>query len=104
MKQARRTGKRLLRCPLSIKQKAQALGTFIDSCMAKSMPLDLMTMSDISKCDAIKLKTCKRLYKIPRSTLSAMIHHERDRAGLSPNFEECDVCQPDMYAPDKSSA
>jgi hypothetical protein len=55
LKEARRKGKRLLMSPLSIKQKAQALDTVIGSCMAFSMPLGLMTLSDVSACDAIKL-------------------------------------------------
>ena len=46
------------------------------------MPLGLMTLSDVSKCDAIKLNICKRIYKLPRSTPSAMIHQDRERAGL----------------------
>jgi len=46
---------------LSIKQEAQALDTVIGSCMAYSMPLGLMTLSDVSKCDAIKLNICKRV-------------------------------------------
>ena len=50
--------------------------------MAYSMPLGLMTLSDVSKCDAIKLNICKRMYKLPRSTPSAMIHQDRERAGL----------------------
>ena len=41
-----------------------------------------MTLSDVSKCDAIKLNICKRIYKLPRSTPSAMIHQDRERAGL----------------------
>ena len=68
--------------PLSIKQKAQALDIVIGSCMAYSMPLGLMTPSDVSKCDAIKLNICKRMYKLPRSTPSAMIHQDRECAGL----------------------
>ena len=68
--------------PLSSKQKAQALDTVIGSCMAYLMPLGLMTLSDVSKCDAIKLNICKRIYKLPRSTPSAMVHQDRERAGL----------------------
>ena len=82
LKEARRKGERQLTCPLSPKQKAQALDTVIGSCMAYSMPLGLMTLSDVSKCDAIKLNICKRIYKLPRSTPSAMIHQDRGRAGL----------------------
>ena len=73
LKEARRKGERLLMSPLSIKQKAQALDTVIGSCMASSMPLGLMTLSDVSKCDAIKLNICKRISKLPRSTPAAMI-------------------------------
>ena len=80
LKEAKRKGARLLMSPLSTKQKAQALD--IGSCMAYSMPLGLMTLSDVSKCDAIKLNICKRVYKLPRSTLSAMIHQDRERASL----------------------
>ncbi len=68
--------------PLSIKQKAQALDTVIGNCMAYSMPLGLMTLSDVSKCDGIKLIICKRIHKLPMSTPSAMIHQDRERAGL----------------------
>ena len=68
--------------PLSTKQKAQALDIVIGSCMAYSMPLGAMTLSDVSKCDAIKLNICKRMYKLPSSTPSAMIHQDRERAGL----------------------
>ena len=50
--------------------------------MAYSMPLGLMTLSHVSKCDAIKLNICKRIYKLPRSTPSAMIQQDRERAGL----------------------
>ncbi len=73
LKEARQKGERLLMSPLSIKQKAQALDTVIGSCMASSMPLGLMTLSDVSKCDAIKLNICKRISKLPRSTPAAMI-------------------------------
>ncbi len=82
LKEAKRKGDRLVMSPLSIKQKAQALDTVIGSCMSYSMPLGLMTLSDISKCDAIKLNICKRIYKLPRSTPSAMIHQDREHAGL----------------------
>jgi len=82
LEEARRKGERLLMSTLSIKQKAQALDIVIGSCMAYSMPLGLMTLSDVSKCDAIKLNICKRIYKLPRSTPSAMIHQDRERAGL----------------------
>ena len=82
LKVAKWKGKRLLMSPLSSKQKAQAIGTVIDSCMAYSMPLGLITLSDVSKCNTIKLNICKRIYKLPRSTLSAMIHQDRERAGL----------------------
>ncbi len=51
LKEARQKGERLLMSPLSIKEKAQALDTVIGSCMASSMPLGLMTLSDVSKCD-----------------------------------------------------
>ncbi len=61
LKEARRQGERLLMSTLSIKQEAQALDTVIGSCMAYSMPLGLMTLSDVSKCDAIKLNICKRV-------------------------------------------
>ena len=84
LKEAKRKGERLLMSPLSTKQKAQALDNdnVIGSCMAYSMPLGLMTLSDVSKFDAIKLNICKRMYKLTRSTSSAMIHQDRERAGL----------------------
>ena len=72
LKKARQKGERLLMSPLSIKQKAQALDTVIGSCMAYSMPLGLLTLSDVSKCDAIKLTICKRIHRLPRSASSAM--------------------------------
>ena len=68
--------------PLSTKQKAQALDAVICSCMAYSTPLGPMTLSDVSKCDAIKLDICKRTYKLLRSMLSAMIHQDKEHAGL----------------------
>ena len=76
LKEAKRKGERLLMSPLSTKQKAQALN------MACSMPLGLMTLPDVSKCDATKLNICKRICKLPRSTPYAMIHQERQHAGL----------------------
>ena len=50
--------------------------------MAYSMPLSLTTLSDVSKCDAIKLNICARIHQLPRSTLSAVLHHDGERAGL----------------------
>ena len=41
-----------------------------------------MTPLHVSKGDAIKLKICKRMYKLPRSTPSAMIHQDKERPGL----------------------
>ncbi len=68
--------------PLSIKQRAQTLDTAIGSCMAYSTPMGFKTLSDVSKCDAIKANIRKRICKLPRSMPSAMIHQDRDRAGL----------------------
>ena len=84
LKEAKRKGERLLMSHLSTKQKAQTLDIVVGSCMAYSLPLGLMTPSDVSKSDAIKLNICKRMYKLPRSTPSAMIHQDRERAGLGP--------------------
>ena len=72
----------LLMSPLSIKQKAQAVDTIIGSYMAYLMPLGLMTLSDVSMCDATQLSIRERIYKLPRSTPSAMIHQDRERARL----------------------
>ena len=101
-------GERLLMSPLSIKQKPQALDTVIGTFMPYSMPLSLMTLSNVSKCDDIKLNICKRINKLPRSTPSAMIiildnppRQEACRSGR--NLEEGDLCQADMHIPDKSS-
>ncbi|DBB13418.1 TPA: hypothetical protein ACH3X3_15251 [Trebouxia sp. C0006] len=82
LKEAKRKGERLVMSPLSTKQKAQALDTVIGNCMPYSMPLGLMTLSDVSKCDAIKVNICKRIYKLPRSITSATIHQNREHAGL----------------------
>ena len=49
---------------------------------SNAMPLGLMTLSDVGKCGAIKPSICKRIYELPKSTTSAMIHQDRERAGL----------------------
>ncbi len=51
--------------PLSTKQKAQALDIVIGSCMAYSMPLGPIKLSDVSKCDAIKLNNTKEYTSYP---------------------------------------
>ncbi len=50
------------------------------------MTLSLMTLLDTSKCDAIKLNSCKRTHKLHRLLSSATSRQDREHAGLSLTF------------------
>ena len=73
---------RLLSCAVSNAKKMRILRTAIDPSIAYSFAIDCMTELDISKFDAIRTRTCKRLNGLPVSTLSAMVHQDTDQARL----------------------
>lgn len=59
-----------------------ALHTVTNSYAKYSFPLACMTFSDIQKLDMIRTRICKKIHKIPLCTPSAMIHQDRECAGV----------------------
>ena len=82
LKETKKKGESLLASVLSPQQKILALHTVIDSYAKYSFPLACMTFSDVQKLDMIRTRICKKVHKIPLCTPSAMIHQDRECAGV----------------------
>ena len=80
--ETKQKAERLTNCALSKTQKMRVLRTAIDPSITYSFAIGCMTELDISKLDAIRTRTCKRINGLPVSTSSAMVHQDTDQAGL----------------------
>ena len=76
--ETKQKAERLTNCALSKAQKMRVLRTAIDPSITYSFAIGCMTELDISKFDAIRTRTCKRINGLPVSTSSAMVHQDTD--------------------------
>lgn len=101
--ETKQKAERLTNCALSKAQKMRILPTAIDPSITYSFAIGCMTELDISKFDAIRTRTCKRINGLPVSSSSAMVHQDADQAGLGLPSLMKNICRSQLQIPGASA-
>ena len=92
-------GLRMASCMLSYRQKLHFVKTVILPAATYAFPLAYLIPADLAKLDRLYSRICKQAMGLPTCTPTAMIFEDREKGGLRPMTEDCNLPETSAYSP-----
>ena len=92
-------GLRMASCMLSYRQKLHFVKTVILPAATYAFPLAYLIPADLAKLDRLYSRICKQAMELPTCTPTAMIFEDREKGGLRPMTEDCNLPETSAYSP-----